>query len=101
MGAAIAAAKLGQSAVKYATEREKINGLQWGYKAEQVKTLQAEQSYNGEVIKLNHATQKNMVQAAIYSTQIGSLRADLQKEQEALKLKRAEVAQLLNAPVTY
>jgi hypothetical protein len=101
MSAAIAAAKLGQSAVKYATEREKINGLQWGYKAEQTKTLQAEQAYNGEVIKLNHSTQKNMVQAAIYNTQIGSLRADLQKEQEALKLKRAEIAKLIDAPVTY
>lgn len=101
MGAAIAAAKLGQSAVRYATEREKINGLQWGYQSELVKTKQAEQAYNGEVIKLNHATQKNMVDAAIYNTRIGSLRADLQKEQEALKLKRAEVAQLLNAAVTY
>lgn len=101
MGAAIQAAKLGQSAVKYATEREKINGLQWNYKAEQVRTLQAEQAYNGQVIKLNHETQKNMVQAAIYSTQIGSLRADLQKEQHDLKLKRAEVAQLMQAPVTY
>lgn len=95
MGAAIQAAKLGQQSIKYAIAREGMETERWNYRAAQTKTELAEESYNGERIKLQYAKGQNVVNGAVYSTKLASLRLTLQEERHALQSKQAEVAALI------
>lgn len=95
MGAAIQAAKLGQQSIKYAIAREGMETERWNYRSAQTKTELAEETYNGERIKLQYAKGQNVVNGAIYSTKLASLRLTLQEERHALQGKQAEVAALI------